>query len=76
MNAQVMLGRLTQVEEILLMIPVARVVMEVLNIVTPIADGTTYLPRASSTLHENQIIPSINTLNIYSDMIMMILQIL
>ena len=59
-----MLGRLTQVEEILPMIPVARVVMEVLNIVTPIADGTTYLPRASSTLHENQIIQSIKILNI------------
>ena len=64
MNAQVMLGRLTQVEEILLMIPVARVVMEVLNIVTPIADGTRHLPRTFSALQENQIIPSINTLNI------------
>ena len=75
MNAQVTLGRLTQAEEILPMIPVARVVMEVLNIVTPIADGTRFLPRIFSALHENQIIPSINTLNIYSDMII-ILQIL
>ena len=64
MNAQVTLGRLTQAEEILPMIPVARVVMEVLNIVTPIADGTRYLPRTFSALHENQIISSINTLNI------------
>ena len=60
MNAQVMLGRLTQAVEILPMIPVARVVMEVLNIVTPIADGTRYLSRAFSVLHDNQIIPSIN----------------
>ena len=64
MNAQVTLGRLTQAEEILPMIPVARVVMEVLNIVTPIADGTRHLPRTFSALHENQIISSINTLNI------------
>ena len=75
MNAQVTLGRLTQAEEILPMIPVARVVMEVLNIVTPTADGTRYLPTIFSALHNNQIIPSINTLNIYSDMII-ILQIL
>ena len=75
MNAQVTLGRLTQAEEILPMTPVARIVMEVLNIVTPIADGTRFLPRIFSALHENQIIPSINTLNIYSDMII-ILQIL
>ena len=59
-----MLGRLTQAEEILPMIPVARVVMEVLNIVTPIADGTRHLPRTLNALQENQIIPSINTLNI------------
>ena len=53
MNAQVMLGRLKQAEEILSMNPVARVVMEVLNIVTPIADGTRFLHRTFSTLHVN-----------------------